>query len=144
MPGSLVFADYGWGPIDAPSYLCADVLASLNARFNSGGNYFYKCSSGYGSVSVNDRVYVLNEPGSSVWWVTVESLFPLTNTESDMIVNCNVSPCVVSHDLQSPFNLSLSDGGAIAGSILLVWAAAYGIRMVIKALRSDESVISDD
>lgn len=41
----------------------------------------------------------------------------------------------------SPFALTLDQAGAIAGAILMLWATAYGFRMLIQTLRkSDESI----
>ncbi len=53
-----------------------------------------------------------------------------TSIESDAWVN-------------SPFNLTVDQGGQIGASILLVWAAAYGFRMLAKLIRSSD-VVQDD
>lgn len=53
-------------------------------------------------------------------------------------VICNVSPCTVVHEISvPPFNLSLEEGSLISGAVLLVWAAGWGIRQVIRALSVD-------
>lgn len=45
--------------------------------------------------------------------------------------------------INSPFNLSLTDGAAIASAVLLVWALGFGIRMLVRTLvatdRSDSA-----
>lgn len=38
----------------------------------------------------------------------------------------------------SPFRMSLSDGAAVGAAILLVWAAAYGIKAAGRALSSGD------
>jgi hypothetical protein len=53
-------------------------------------------------------------------------------------VHCNVSPCVVVHQIElPPFQLEAAEGAQIASAILAVWAVGYGIRMLIRALNSD-------
>lgn len=42
------------------------------------------------------------------------------------------------HEIVTPvFNLDTADGAAIAGAILLVWAAGFAFRMLIRALNVD-------
>lgn len=38
----------------------------------------------------------------------------------------------------SPFHLTLAEGGAISGAILLVWAAGWGTRQFMSLLRTPE------
>ncbi len=38
----------------------------------------------------------------------------------------------------SPFRLSLSEGAIIGGSILAVWATAYGIKKLVQSIGSGE------
>lgn len=58
---------------------------------------------------------------------------------------CNVgdyvilTPAELTQYTTSPFQLSLSEAGSIASAILLVWAFGFGIRMLIRAMRSDQS-----
>jgi len=52
-------------------------------------------------------------------------------------INCSVSPCTVV--LEVPLlSLSLDDAGLISGAILMVWAVAFGFRMLIRTLKTDE------
>lgn len=44
----------------------------------------------------------------------------------------------------SPFDLLPADGGRVALAVLLVWAAGWSFRMLIRAMRSDESVHSSE
>lgn len=45
----------------------------------------------------------------------------------------------------SPFNLSIEQGGAVAVAVLSVWAVAWAFRVVIKALNPTEDIsFSDD
>jgi hypothetical protein len=39
----------------------------------------------------------------------------------------------------SPFNLSYSEGGAIAAAVVAVWALAWGIRSSVKTINLDSS-----
>jgi hypothetical protein len=43
----------------------------------------------------------------------------------------------------SPFRLSLSEAGQIVTAILLLWSLGYGIRMAIRALKSDQPTPDD-
>lgn len=53
-------------------------------------------------------------------------------------VICNVSPCVIVHQIDlPPFQLDTTEGAQIAGAILAVWAVGFGIRMLIRTLSSD-------
>lgn len=50
--------------------------------------------------------------------------------------------CTVSHVVtldMPPFTLSLEDGGKIAGAVLLVWAAGWGVRVLIQTLRHTDA-----
>lgn len=38
----------------------------------------------------------------------------------------------------APFDMTTEGGGLVAGAILLLWGLAFGIRMVIRAVRVDE------
>ena len=40
--------------------------------------------------------------------------------------------------IASPFRLTLEEGGAIAGAILLLWAVAFGIRWAIRAMHTPD------
>lgn len=52
-------------------------------------------------------------------------------------VQC-ASACTVTLQLDvPPFNLSLEEGAAISGAILLVWVVGFGIRALIRALNVD-------
>lgn len=52
-------------------------------------------------------------------------------------VQC-ASACTVTLLLDvPPFNLSLEEGAAISGAILLVWVVGFGIRALIRALNVD-------
>jgi len=54
-------------------------------------------------------------------------------------INCTVSPCTVV--LEVPLlSLSLEDAGLIGSAILIVWAVAFGFRILIKAVCVDETV----
>lgn len=56
-----------------------------------------------------------------------------------LYIACN-SACTVTvvHELSiPPLQLSLEEGGQIAGAILAVWAVGFGIRAVIRVLNSD-------
>jgi hypothetical protein len=45
--------------------------------------------------------------------------------------------------VSSPFHLTLAEGGAISGAILLVWAAGWGIRQLTRALRTPEPEVQN-
>lgn len=50
------------------------------------------------------------------------------------------SACTVTLDLAlPPFQLDTADGAAIGGAVLIVWAVAWGFRMVIRALHVDQA-----
>lgn len=52
-------------------------------------------------------------------------------------VQC-ASACTVTLQLDvPPFNLSLEEGAAISGAILLVWVVGFGIRALIRVLNVD-------
>lgn len=44
----------------------------------------------------------------------------------------------------SPFRLTVAEGGAIAGGILLLWAAAWGVRAVARVLTHTDTPPSHD
>lgn len=37
--------------------------------------------------------------------------------------------------LNSPFSMSVTDGGAVASAVLLVWALGFGVRALIRVVR---------
>jgi hypothetical protein len=53
---------------------------------------------------------------------------------------CTASQYVVMTDAEfalhtaSPFRLTVAEGGAVAGGILLLWAAAWGVRALARVL----------
>lgn len=60
-------------------------------------------------------------------------------------VICNVSPCVVVHQIDlPPFQLEVGEGAAIASAILAVWAVGFGIRMLIRTLNTDGKPTESD
>lgn len=38
----------------------------------------------------------------------------------------------------SPFRLTVAEGGAISGAILLLWALAFGVRQIVRMLRESD------
>ena len=44
----------------------------------------------------------------------------------------------------SPFRLTLAEGGAVSGAILLVWAVGFGIRAVLRTLMHADTPPSHD
>lgn len=44
----------------------------------------------------------------------------------------------------SPFRLTVAQGGAISGAILLLWAAAWGIRQMVGVIRHTDTPPSHD
>lgn len=59
-------------------------------------------------------------------------------------VHCNVSPCVVVHQIElPPFQLDTAEGALIAGAILAVWAVGFGIRMLIRTLHIDGKPLNE-
>jgi len=139
---ALVVLD-GWGSYEVSTPLCLDLLIGLNTEaLHNSGFYPFTCSTP--SIHAGDWVlfYDVNEFVLSK--VQIVSVGPFTNSESDdMVVNCNVSPCVVTHALQTPFSFTVADGGVLATAILLVWVVGWGIRQVIRAMRVDESPPSE-
>lgn len=52
-------------------------------------------------------------------------------------IQCS-SACTVTLELSvPPFTLSLEEGAAISGAVLLVWAVGFGIRAAIRAMNTD-------
>lgn len=51
-----------------------------------------------------------------------------------------LTPDEFSHYMVSPFKLSMEEGAAISGAILSVWAVAYGIKSIIRAVRENSAV----
>lgn len=49
-----------------------------------------------------------------------------------------LTPAELNQYTTSPFQLSLSEAGAISGAILALWALGFGIRQIVRAMRSDE------
>lgn len=64
---------------------------------------------------------------------------------SELEGECGASQLVVftqqdfTEYLASPFKMSVSDGASISGAILLVWAAAWGVRVLIRTLNSTDT-----
>lgn len=55
------------------------------------------------------------------------------------VIDC-ISACTVTvqHEITTPIlNLTMEEGAQISGAILLVWATAFGIRMVLRVLNID-------
>lgn len=63
---------------------------------------------------------------------------------------CTASQYVVMTDAEfstltaSPFRLTLAEGGAISTAILLVWAAAWGIKTIAVVLRHTDTPPAHD
>jgi hypothetical protein len=88
----------------------------------------------YGGTSLSDGTRVATKVLS--WSADVAACAPgqyaaLTVAELDL-------------HAQGPFNLSLADAGSIASAVVLVWALGFGIRMVIRALRSDQTIFEGE
>lgn len=59
-------------------------------------------------------------------------------------VHCNVSPCVVVHQIElPPFQLDTAEGALIAGAVLAVWAVGFAFRMLIRTLSIDRNQNSE-
>lgn len=65
---------------------------------------------------------------------------------ADVYINClrnnPTKPCFVQLSVEtsyvSPiFDLTVVEGGLIAGAVLAVWAVGYGFRVIIRSLNSD-------
>lgn len=56
-----------------------------------------------------------------------------------VVIECpGTCTVTVVHDLAlPPLQLTLEEGGQVAAAILFVWAAAYAIRMAVRALHVD-------
>lgn len=54
-----------------------------------------------------------------------------------------LTPAELDQYTTSPFQLSLSEAGQIVTPILLLWSLGYGIRMAIRALKSDQPTPED-
>jgi len=62
------------------------------------------------------------------------------------VIECS-SSCVVTiqHEFITPvLNLSLQEGGQIAGAVLLVWAAGFVFRVLIRMVRDTDNKSSLD
>lgn len=57
------------------------------------------------------------------------------------VVDCSAACTVtVVHELSlPPLQLTAEEGAQVAGAILLVWAAGFGIRMAARAMNSADS-----
>lgn len=59
---------------------------------------------------------------------------------------CNVNEYVVMSQAEfldrtaDPFNLSLNEAGAIGSAVILLWAAAWGVRQLIRTTRNTDHV----
>ena len=71
---------------------------------------------------------------------------------ADAVVTCTTSsvtrPCYVyltmENSFVSPiFDLTVVEGGLIAGAVLAVWAVGYGFRVIIRSLNSDGVVSTE-
>ncbi len=54
-----------------------------------------------------------------------------------------LTPAELNQYMVSPFQLSLSEAGAISTAVLLVWAVGFGFRMLIRSLRETGGNPSD-
>lgn len=63
---------------------------------------------------------------------------------------CTTSQYVVMTDAEfaqhtaSPFRLTVAEGGAVAGGILLLWASAWGVRAVMRVLAHTDTPPAHD
>lgn len=46
--------------------------------------------------------------------------------------------------IASPFRLTLSEGGAIAGAVLLLWSVGFGIRWAIRAMHTPDLLLTTE
>jgi len=49
-----------------------------------------------------------------------------------------LTPAEFTQHTVSPFKLSLAEAGSISSAVLLIWALGFGIRMAVKAMKSDQ------
>jgi hypothetical protein len=49
-----------------------------------------------------------------------------------------LTPAELSQYTSSPFQMTLAESGAISSAILAVWALGFGVRMIVRAMRSDQ------
>lgn len=58
---------------------------------------------------------------------------------ADPIVVTCAGACTVTHEISvPPLQLDTTEGGQIAGAVLVVWAVGYSFRSLIRAMRVDE------
>ena len=86
----------------------------------------YDCQRGYVLLGTHEWVAVLDAAGGSA----PDPGGAFTTQEVDMLKQLAANP--------SPFNLSVEDGAYISGLIVTVWAIAWGIRALARALRVGE------
>lgn len=56
-----------------------------------------------------------------------------------VVISCP-SSCTVQVEFVAPLlNLTIEEGGQIAGAILAVWAVAWGVRILAQTIRSGSS-----
>jgi hypothetical protein len=46
--------------------------------------------------------------------------------------------------IASPFRLTLAEGGAIAGAILLLWSVGFGIRWAVRAMHTPDPLLTTE
>lgn len=62
----------------------------------------------------------------------------------EVYVTCNVSPCVVVHQIDlPPFQLDTAEGALIAAAVVAVWAVGWAFRMLIRTLSIDRNPTSE-
>ncbi len=89
---------------------------------------------------VQSRVYACSNAGTTSCTKVLLNTVNVTSTGS----RCAPGELVVltygefESAAASPFHLTLAQGGAISASILLVWAAGWGVRQLVRVLRTPE------
>lgn len=46
--------------------------------------------------------------------------------------------------LSSPFNMTVEEGGQLGGAVLMVWAVAWGVRMIARILNTGDEASSEE
>lgn len=83
-------------------------------------------------------IYAFTDTGST------RGSYTALTVGSEGAASCGVGQYIVlqqseyENAIASPFRLTLEEGGAIAGAILLVWALGFGIRWAARAIQTPD------
>lgn len=125
-------------------YMCAAVAYPMTVGMTLPGFYIYDGSSTGGAVGPEPRLESLGFESMTIQSIrvipdSIEAQYAASTGAAVFARLDNILAATQANvAVASPFVLSLDDAARIGLAVATLWAVAFGIRMLIKALQTDE------